>query len=1004
MNTNLFKRMLALVAMMAVVVGAQSQAYNQAQQCPGWNNPTSFTQGNANNYYSAAIASADGKHAPNVLTGDFGIVITTTRPKYDYTASEIASQGSQGCAPTSGGSRGIPDGWKQFRIMTTTDQQSGHPVNRDPNTQDHLPFVPTQFNTTDQDINTNITRSIRIGDDCTLGGHSANALYYHIKPTFQNGLLFIYYAVVVEKPSHGPNGNPAFMIRVTRKNSNNQYVQISDTLAYAIVSGTTDCPIESNINTNGWHEVFQGSNPIQYKDWVKVAVNLRNHLYENLRVEIMISDCEPEYHFGYAYVAGECRPLSLSAEGCAAGRGTNVTTVSAPRGMLRYDWGASNFGVSDPANDCQPGQPNSHFSFRRLTMPNGMPAVGPQDTIIVRGNTRDTVHFCDYPVQASDFHITRRTRTPGGHDSVNVDSTGLEQTIRCRMTSALDPAKPFTSDLYLNITNIKPTVAIDSLSLCDGTVWLRNTSFVPGYADAINHDSTRWMIYDNQACVGTPLANIVGHDTAEYVFTDNNVKGVILRTFHVDSLSCWSEAQYAVRPRQSPVAGMTLNPRTLCDSAETTITDTTSSTRYRTWKFLKPTSPAYDSPDAEYEYVSGYYTDNRAITRSFSHDIEPIELLVRNGQYYRNPENIRDTIWCENRAYDTIAVFSHPNLVVTGDTIVCQGSLTDATVRALGVDNCTYEWSYVYGTMTGNIPNGNHLAVAPYADTSVYYVRVTTQEGCVAWDSVHAYLVRPILTMLPTDGRICPGDEAVLTGSAADHYTWKATPADPSLAGQDSADVIHVRPTQTTVYTMTGHGSNDCDASPLSKTVTVVPLVSPRISTNPAYVDADEPTIVIRDISANSTRSEWLFNNSELVEGREVNHTFEEATYAASTGRDSVFVQLTSYNALDCPNDKVFGIPVMLFTAWFPNIFTPGSEDENARFRLYTINDYEVFHIYIYNRGGQLVFESVDPNFEWDGTYNGENCAQGTYAYVCNYRKAGTSTLVTKNGTITLVR
>ena len=94
----------------------------------------------------------------------------------------------------------------------------------------------------------------------------------------------------------------------------------------------------------------------------------------------------------------------------------------------------------------------------------------------------------------------------------------------------------------------------------------------------------------------------------------------------------------------------------------------------------------------------------------------------------------------------------------------------------------------------------------------------------------------------------------------------------------------------------------------------------------------------------------------------------------------------------------------MLFTAWFPNIFTPGSEDENARFRLYTINDYEVFHIYIYNRGGQLVFESVDPNFEWDGTYNGENCAQGTYAYVCNYRKAGTSTLVTKNGTITLVR
>lgn len=1001
MNTNLFKRMLALVAMMAVVVGAQSQAYNQAQQCPGWNNPTSFTQGDANNYYSAAIGSASGRQGSNVMNGDFGLR-PLTNGVYVWptilTATQIATQGSQGCAPSSGGSRGIPDGWKQFRIMNASDQQSGHPVNRDPNTQDHLPFVPTQFNTTDQDINTNLIRSVRIGDDCTVSGQSANALYYHIKPNFQNGLLFIYYAVVVEKPSHGVNGNPAFMIRVTRKNSNNQYVQISDTLAYAIVSGTTDCPIESNINTNGWHEAFPStSNPIQYKDWVKVALNLNNHLYENLRVEIMISDCSPQYHYGYAYVAGECRPLALNSTGCPAGRATNVTTLSAPRGMLRYEWAASDFGQSDPANDCEPGQTNAHFTFRTLTMPNGLPAVGPQDSIIVRGSQRDTVHYCDYPVQASDFHITRRNRANGAGQYPIIDSVGMDQTIRCKMTSALDPAKPFTSSLYTNVTNTKPTMGVDSLSTCDGRVFLRNQSFVPGNPSLVVDSVTRWAFYNNAACGGSPVATLIG-DTASYVYSDADVKGVVVRTFTTDT-ACWSEAQYSIKPRITPNPGMTLSRRVLCDADETTITDTTSSTYYRTWKFLKESATSYNDPAAEYDYVSGYYTDNRSITRGFTHDIEPIELLVRNGMYYLNPTNIRDTIWCENTAYDTVAVFVHPNLEVTGDTIVCQGSPTDATVTAVGVSNCTYEWSRTYGAITGGIPAGSHLAVMPYADTSVYYVRVTTQEGCVAWDSVHAYLVRPVLTMQPTDGRICPGDEAVLTGSAADHYTWTASPSDPSLSGQDSADVIHVSPSQTTVYTMVGHGTNNCDASPLTKTVTVVPLAIPRITTTPTYVDADDPTIILRDISPNGVRSEWEFYNGDVLEGREVTHTFDEAV-----GRDSVYTHLTSYNVLDCPNDKVFGIPVMMFTAWFPNIFTPGSEDENAKFRLYTINDYEVFHIYIYNRGGQLVFESTDPQFEWDGTYNGENCVQGTYVYVCNYRKAGTTTLVTKNGSITLVR
>jgi gliding motility-associated-like protein len=278
-------------------------------------------------------------------------------------------------------------------------------------------------------------------------------------------------------------------------------------------------------------------------------------------------------------------------------------------------------------------------------------------------------------------------------------------------------------------------------------------------------------------------------------------------------------------------------------------------------------------------------------------------------------------------------------------------------------------------------------------------VKVTSPQGCVAWDSIHAYLVRPQLEMLPADGRICPGDVATLTGHDADHYTWTASPADPSLEGQESAPQINVSPSVTTVYTMVGHGTNGCDATPLTKTVTIVPLPVPSVKLSPGFIDTDDPRVVLRDQSTYGVSSMWLFNNGETMTGREVSHTFNNCI-----GYDSVPVTLTSYNSLNCPTVYPFQIPVNVFTAWFPSAFTPGSSDGNDKFSIYTINEYQFFHIYIYNRRGELIYDSDDVHFEWDGTYNGEPCPQGAYVYTVRFRKPGTTTLSTLQGSVTLIR
>lgn len=979
---------LAASLVLGGVVRAQND-WSQTTACPGWNNPANFGAGNTTNYYQAQIgepqSSSTSNPVPNALTAHTGI---TWQQTFNRSAIASVTENTSGDCATVPTINGASTNNKPFVIMSTTTQAGSAPVNRDPMTGNQLPFVPTQYNTSDSTqsalTTTEFTRSIRIGDAC--GGHNADGLYYYVDVTTDNAMFYIYYSAVVEVPSsiHGAACDPTFIIRVMKQNAAGDWVQASptrpnlqthnDSLSYYVSSTPATGsysyggPGSVVIGQNGWHESNSGYHCF-WKEWDKVAVNLSPYLWSTVRIELIVFDCCMTQHFAYAYVAGECRPLLITSAGCPPGLSTDVTTLSAPIGLRNYVWYASDFGMIGMTETTNPT-----YTWRQLT-----PDNGPQNST--------------YHAQASDFHITRRL--------VNdiptiVDSVGNWQTFRCKMTSALDPQKPIDSYLHVSVQNTKPSMDVDSLLMCDGTVKLWNRSEVPGDPSLIVPSSTRWQFYSNASCLGEPEQVLIG-DSAQVQYDNMSLRGVRVRSYTTDA-GCYSDAIYRLAPRQNPKAGMTISKRVLCDSAQTTLVDTTSgANNTRFWYFRPQNAPDDDMTLSD--MVRGSGTTNRSITRGFTHGVEPIELTVRNGLYYTSLTNIHDTTWCSTTVRDTVAVFLHPELEVTGDTVVCEGSRTNATVRALGVDSCTYQWSTTPGTITGNIPSGPVLQVVPYADKATYFVKVTSPQGCVAWDSIHAYMVRPKLTMLPEDGRICPGDAATLSGSDADHFTWTASPSDPSLAGQDSANTIVVRPSVTTTYTMVGHGTNDCDATPLRKTVTIVPLPVPRVKLTPEFVDSEKPTVVLRDESSYSVSSSWLFNDGTTAEGKEVSHEFKH-----SVGLDSVHVVLTSYNSLNCPTEYPFGIPVNIYTAWFPTVFTPGSNDGNDFFSLYTINEYEYFHIYIYNRRGELVYESDDVHFRWDGTYKGEPCPQGAYVYTCRFRKPGTTTLAAQHGSITLIR
>lgn len=68
-----------------------------------------------------------------------------------------------------------------------------------------------------------------------------------------------------------------------------------------------------------------------------------------------------------------------------------------------------------------------------------------------------------------------------------------------------------------------------------------------------------------------------------------------------------------------------------------------------------------------------------------------------------------------------------------------------------------------------------------------------------------------------------------------------------------------------------------------------------------------------------------------------------------------------------------------------PNVFTPNFDGYNDLFQPFPYTSVERVHMLIFNRWGNLVYETEDPDINWDGKHMGTNteCSEGTYFYTC---------------------
>ncbi|MFC2114081.1 gliding motility-associated C-terminal domain-containing protein, partial [Bacteroidota bacterium] len=97
-------------------------------------------------------------------------------------------------------------------------------------------------------------------------------------------------------------------------------------------------------------------------------------------------------------------------------------------------------------------------------------------------------------------------------------------------------------------------------------------------------------------------------------------------------------------------------------------------------------------------------------------------------------------------------------------------------------------------------------------------------------------------------------------------------------------------------------------------------------------------------------------------------------------------------------NEKCFEFEPVLQV---PNAFTPNGDGLNDSFKVVYAN-IAYFEMNVYNRWGQLIYQTDNPDRGWNGTYEGEDCPLDVYVVVIKYQ--GNTPLKVYTGNITLIR
>jgi gliding motility-associated-like protein len=336
---------------------------------------------------------------------------------------------------------------------------------------------------------------------------------------------------------------------------------------------------------------------------------------------------------------------------------------------------------------------------------------------------------------------------------------------------------------------------------------------------------------------------------------------------------------------------------------------------------------------------------------------------------------------------DSLELTVNP-LPMMGLVASSQALCPDETLTLTASGAASYAWS---GPGVSPITT-NIQSIFP-TGSGVFNVIGYTAEGCV--DSIQTNFTlypKPQMTITP-DQEICDGQIASITVSGALTYDWN--PA--TLNGTQ----VYVSPNSTTNYEVIGFNQFNCTDTVLS-VVTVHPNPVALIGAEPYLLTSDSPNVTFSNLSTGQLISTWNFGDGTIME--QSNTTFD---YQYPYEEGDYLVELLVESQYGCLDSTTQLIQVKGDVIYYvPNAFTPDGDEHNNMFAPVFTSGYipGSYQFDVYNRWGELIFSSQNPELGWDGYYNFAKCTEGMYAYSIKFVVSSTNELRYISGHVNLLK
>ena len=343
--------------------------------------------------------------------------------------------------------------------------------------------------------------------------------------------------------------------------------------------------------------------------------------------------------------------------------------------------------------------------------------------------------------------------------------------------------------------------------------------------------------------------------------------------------------------------------------------------------------------------------------------------------------DVEDQNGCTESITIVVTNANGPVVSVQSSTDVSCFGGTDGSASVTAVGGST---PYIYSWT----PTGGSGASAVDLSAGTYTVAVTDNTGCVGSTTVTIGEPAAIaLTETITDANCgaADGSIAVVASGGTGPYTYSWSPSGGSTANATAL--------ASGDYTVTVSDASGCTAT---DTYTVGSIGNIPISVSPVT-----QTITLGEsvqIQA-SGASSYTWNNGSTL-------SCDDCPSPVATPTNTTTYTVSGTDANGCTGTAQVTIIVEIECGEFfvPTVFSPNGEGPAANNRLCIYgNCIAELKYSVYNRWGEVVFSTEDPEGCWDGTFRGQSVQTGVYAYKV-YAVLFDGTEINESGNLTILK